>query len=159
MQFRRRSAVSPIIATLLLIAIAVSAGIIVYVFTNSITGSLTQQGGQQVSDQLSMDAYSFGTLTAPTFVLRDVGGSTVTITSIFFDGNLCQTNGAVCTAAPSYTVGGTGECSAGPICASGQYVPVQLTVTSQTGGTSHIIRIVTSDGGSFTFTIIAGRSG
>lgn len=154
-----RSAVSPIIATLLLIAIAVAAGIIVYVFTSSITGNLTQSGGQQVSDQVSMDAYSFGTLTNPVFVLRNVGGSSVTITSVYFDGNLCQASGVTCTAAPTFTTGGTGQCAAGPVCATGEYVSTSLTVSSQTSGTSHLIRVVTSDGGTFTFSMIAGRSG
>ncbi len=55
-----RKAVSPIIATLLLIAIAVAAGIIVYVYVNSLAGGLTSGGGQQVSEQLSLDAYNYG---------------------------------------------------------------------------------------------------
>jgi archaeal type IV pilus assembly protein PilA len=159
MQEAERRAVSPIIATLLLIAIAVAAGIVVYVFTSSITGNLTQGGGQQVSDQVSMDAYSFGTLTNPVMVFRNVGSSSVTITSVYFDGNLCQISGVTCTAAPVYTTGGAGQCTAGPVCATGQYVPTSLTVSSQTSGTSHLIRVITSDGGTFTFSVIAGRSG
>jgi archaeal type IV pilus assembly protein PilA len=159
MRFSRRRAVSPIIATLLLIAIAVAAGIIVYVFVNSLSGNLTQQGGQQLSDQVSMDAYTFSTLTNPVMVLRDVGSSSITITSIYFDGNLCQTSGVTCTAAPGYTTGASPLCQAGPVCTAGEYVSTSLTVTAQTTGTSHIIRIVTSDGGTFTFTVIAGRSG
>lgn len=41
MNFQRRRGVSVIIATLLLIAIAVAAGIIVYVFVNGLAGNLT----------------------------------------------------------------------------------------------------------------------
>src|SRR5271169_3287013 len=101
MQFKARKAVSPIIATLLLIAIAVAAGIIVYVFTNSIAGNLTQQGGQQVADQVSMDAYTYPSAgTAPILVLRNVGSSSLTLSQIYFDGNLCQASGATCTLAP-----------------------------------------------------------
>src|SRR2546428_2108431 len=87
-----RGAISPIIATLLLIAIAVAAGIIVYVFTTSITGNLTQGGGTQVSEQVSMDAYTYPSPpgTAPVIVLRNVGGGAITLNQIFFDGNLCQ---------------------------------------------------------------------
>ena len=68
MKVTARRAVDPIIATLLLIAIAVAAGIIVYVYVNSLAGGLTQSGGQQVSKQLSMDSYAFaasGANTAP----------------------------------------------------------------------------------------------
>ncbi|HUI86443.1 MAG TPA: archaellin/type IV pilin N-terminal domain-containing protein [Nitrososphaerales archaeon] len=166
MRATRRRAVSPIIATLLLIAIAVAGGIIVYVFVNSISGGLTQQGGQQVADQVSMDAYTFSTVTAPQLVLRNIGSTSVTIQSIYFDGNLCQPTGSTCTSGgvgnnPNIN-GGTCSASSGPIpvtCTAGQYVQLTLTVSSQTAGTSHIIRVETSDGGTFTFTIIAGRSG
>ena len=163
MRFDRRRAVSPIIATLLLIAIAVAAAIIVYVFVNSISGNLTQQGGQQVADQLSMDAYSFPSAgTTPVLVLRNVGSTSLTINQIYFDGNLCQTvTGSLCNL-PAVTNGGgcSSNTNTPTTCTSGQYVPVTLTInTAQTAGTSHIIRVVTSDGGTFTFSIIAGRSG
>jgi archaeal type IV pilus assembly protein PilA len=160
MRFTARKGVSPIIATLLLIAIAVAAGIIVYVFVNSISGNLTAQGGQQVSDQVSMDAYTYSTLTSPILVLRNVGSSSLTISQIYFDGNLCQASGVTCTAAASLTT--AGGCSATTLpssCPTGTYTQVTLTTASQTSGTSHLIRVVTSDGGTFTFTIIAGRSG
>jgi flagellin-like protein len=162
MKVTARRAVSPIIATLLLIAIAVAASIIVYVFVNSISGNLTQQGGQQVADQISMDAYTYPSAgTTPVLVLRNVGSASITISAIYFDGNLCQTSGVTCTAAPGLTTG-AGLCSSAVIpsvCATGQYTQVTLTTTAQTVGTSHIIRVETSDGGTFTFTITAGRSG
>jgi len=161
-----RKAVSPIIATLLLIAIAVAAGIIVYVFVNSISGNLTQQGGQQVSEEVSMDAYSFPSAsTAPVFILRNVGGATLTISSIYYDGNLCQTTGATCTGGtnnPAVTSGGgcTSNAALPTTCTTGQYTQVTLTLAAApSAGTSHIIRVETSDGGTFTFSIIAGRSG
>ncbi len=161
MRLTPRRAVSPIIATLLLIAIAVAAGIIVYVFVNSISGNLTQQGGQQVADQVSMDAYSYPSAgTTPVMVLRNVGSSSVTLSAIYFDGNLCQTGGATCTGLAALTT--TGGCSAAILpstCTTGSYTQVTLTTTAQTAGTSHLIRVETSDGGTFTFTVIAGRSG
>ena len=165
MRAAARNGVSPIIATLLLIAIAVAAGIVVYVFTNSITGNLTQSGGQQVSEQLSMDAYNFPSAgTTPVLVLRNIGSSSVIINQIYFDGNLCQTTGLVCTGGgtnPAVTNGGgcTSASALPTTCAAGQYVQTTLTVTAQTVGTSHIIRVVTSSGGSFTFSVVVGRSG
>lgn len=159
MQFTRRRAVSPIIATLLLIAIAVAAAIIVYVFVNSLAGNLTGQGGQQVADQVSMDAYTFSTLTSPIMVLRDVGSTTVVISYVYYDGNLCQTvTGTTCDT-PAFA---SGTCTTGATstCTSGQYTQLTLTLpTAATSGTSNLIRVVTSDGGTFTFTVIAGRSG
>src|SRR5580658_5265432 len=112
MRLTARRAVSPIIATLLLIAIAVAASIIVYVFVNSLSGNLTQQGGQQVADQVSMDAYTYPSAgTNPVLVLRNVGSASITISAIYFDGNLCQTGGVTCiTPGPALTT--TGGCSA-----------------------------------------------
>jgi flagellin-like protein len=161
MQLTARKAVSPIIATLLLIAIAVAAGIIVYVFTSSITGNLTQGGGTQVSQQISMDAYTYPSAgTAPVLVLRNVGSAAVTINQIFFDGNLCQASGATCTAAPALTTGpGCTSTTLPSTCGAGIYTQVTLGTTAQTAGTSHLVRVVTSDGGTFTFSVIAGRSG
>jgi archaeal type IV pilus assembly protein PilA len=161
MRFTARKAVSPIIATLLLIAIAVAAGIIVYVFVNSISGNLTQQGGQQVADQVSMDAYTYPSAgTAPVIVLRNVGSTSITLSAIYFDGNLCQAAGVTCTSAPVLTTAGGCTLTALPsVCSSGSYTQVTLATSAQTAGTSHIIRVETADGGTFTFTIIAGRSG
>jgi flagellin-like protein len=48
MTTRRRSAVSPVIATLLLIAIAVAAAIIVYAFVTGLIGGLTGGGGSNL---------------------------------------------------------------------------------------------------------------
>lgn len=164
MQFTRRRAVSPIIATLLLIAIAVAAGIIVYVFVNSISGNLTQQGGQQVSEQVSMDAYTFPSAgTAPVFVLRNVGSTTVSMNQIYFDGTLCQATTFLCSFTTITTTGGctTAVANTVPVvCGTGTYASITLALsTAQTAGSSHLIRVVTADGGTFTFSIIAGRSG
>ena len=163
MQMTERRAVSPIIATLLLIAIAVAAGIIVYVFTSSIAGNLTQQGGQQVSEQISMDAYSFATTTAPTIVLRDVGSSSITISQVYLDGNLCQVTGTICTGAGNPAFAGGSGCTGATVpltCTTGGYTQMTLSIPGgETSGTSHLVRVVTSDGGTFTFSVIAGRSG
>src|SRR5208282_1363868 len=45
---KKRSAVSPVIATLLLIAIAVAAAIIVYAFVTGLIGGLTSSGASLV---------------------------------------------------------------------------------------------------------------
>ncbi len=109
-----------------------------------------------------MDAYSFSTLSAPTFVLRNVGSASVVINQIFYDGNLCQLSGATCAAAP--TIGPASTCTGGAVpetCAAGQFAVVNLPTISPatTSGTSHLIRVVTATGGTFSFSVIAGRSG
>lgn len=162
MQRTARRAVDPIIASLLLIAIAVAAGIIVYVYVNSIAGNLTQGGGSQVGEGISMDGYAFATLNAPAIAVRDTGGSSVSINQVFLDGLLCQSGGSNCTgvtATEPVSGGCTGTTFPLP-CSTGEYVTLTLALPSNAAsGTSHIIRIVTLDGGTFTFSVIAGRTG
>jgi flagellin-like protein len=91
MKFSRRRAVSPIIATLLLIAIAVAAGIVVYVYVSSLSGNLTGSGGQQVSQQLQMLAYTFnpsatGAGQVIAISLTNVGSTSITISNVYVDG-------------------------------------------------------------------------
>jgi len=95
MKFSHRRAVSPIIASLLLIAIAVAAGIIVYVYVNSLAGGLTGSNGNQVAQQVQLQAYSFTSVsgTGPSSTnwvidasMENVGSSSVTISSIYYDG-------------------------------------------------------------------------
>ena len=102
MRFQSRKAVSVIIATLLLIAITVAAGIIVYVFVNGLAGNLTSGGGQQTTERLQMQSYNFvispaganpcscsGQL-AELFLLNS-GSSTTTISAVYYDGSLQTT--------------------------------------------------------------------
>lgn len=102
MKFQRRRAISPIIATLLLIAIAVAAGIVVYVFVNGLAGGLTQGGGQQTTERLQLQSYNFlisppapnsGTACGCTgqileLFLVNSGSSSTTISSVYYDGTL-----------------------------------------------------------------------
>jgi len=162
MKTTARKAVDPIIATLLLIAIAVAAGIIVYVYVNSLAGGLTQGGGQQVSDQLQLDAYNYvaGGSGSLTITVRNVGSSSVQVNSIFFDGTLAGTinsvAGSTCTATSTSSPYGT--------CAPSQTLTIKMTtnpvgVQAAAASTSHTIKILTATGGTATFTVVAGRTG
>src|SRR5208283_4818668 len=79
-------AVSAVIATLLLIAIAVAAAIIVYVFSIGLLGGLQTSGGQQVKQQVIMEAYNWGTATSLVMTLRNVGPSQVLFADWFVNG-------------------------------------------------------------------------
>src|SRR5947209_17605269 len=94
MQVTARTAVSPIIATLLLIAIAVAAGIIVYVYVNSLAGGLTSGGGQQVAEQVSLEAYKYGTIASGvTVAVGNSRTSFVSVSAVFFAGSLAVSSG------------------------------------------------------------------
>ncbi|MDG6982853.1 MAG: hypothetical protein JRM74_05290 [Nitrososphaerota archaeon] len=154
----KRKAVSPIIATLLLIAIAVAAGIVVYVFVNQLSGNLTKSGGNQVTEQVSLDAYSF--VTSPngiaTLYLRNTGSGSVTINAVYFNGTAISTSAG----APEYsltssslTPGATATLVIGT--GTGHYIlPADVLA-----GKSYSVIVVTADGGQFTYNVVAGSSG
>ena len=160
MKFSRRKAVDPIIASLLLIAIAVAAGIIVYVYVNSLAGGLTQGGGQQVSDQLSMDAYNYAAIgSGPTITIRDTGSSSVSITGIFFDGTSVTTLGSVAGTCNGIVLSTTTPFAS---CTTGQTFTFNINTNGATGeasGTSHAIKVLDSTGGTEVITVVAGRTG
>jgi flagellin-like protein len=142
---RRLKAVSPVIATLLLIAIAVATAIILYVFVAGYVGSLTSTGGQQTVERLQMDAYNYRTNTL-SLTLRNVGGTAVQIDQIYFGGTIVNTH-------------------AGSTCFSTVPLDVQQTcIINMTptpvppAGTSHTFKVITRSGGVFTFTVVKGQA-
>ncbi len=138
-----RKAVSPVIATLLMIAIAVAASIIVYVWSIGLLGGLMGGGGSQVKEQLIMEAYNWppGT-SAFTVTLRNVGSSAVTLANLYVGGVL-----ATHTLTAAIAVGGT---SAGTVTAG------SITLAD---GVAYTFKVVTITGGVFTFSVIRGSSG
>ncbi len=156
MEVTARRAVSPIIATLLLIAIAVAGGIIVYVYVNSLAGGLTSGGGQQVSEQLSLDAYNYGTIASGvTIAVRNSGSGSVTISSVFFDGLLAASFG---TQSPASCAAGATATATGATCTF-SLTTSPSTVETATAGTNHVVKIITATGGTSVFSVTAGRSG
>jgi flagellin-like protein len=203
MNLSRRRAVSPIIATLLLIAIAVAAGVVVYVFTSSLAGNLTKSSGSQISQDLAMQAYDFtgrggAGLSGKALVLyfSNVGSTPATVSSVYFDGTLLTQYAVTNSYYDSCT--GSSPCSISSI-TGGYYALVpqtnvvsfpsgtsiqftdstssnaglqttslppetsaQLVVTlssAQTAGSSHSVKLVTTNGGIFVFNVIAGQTG
>ena len=180
MNVSQRKGVSPIIATLLLIAITVAAGIIVYVFVTGLSGTLTKSGGNQVTEQISLDSYNFQTSPANflTLYLRNTGTSAVTISSVYFNGSPADFFGSC------GVNNGTTNTTTGAITltyTSGTDTTAKATVTSPlpstasespqgtcelnvygfgqaSAGTSYQVKVITADGGIFPFNVDAGSS-
>jgi flagellin-like protein len=144
-------AVSAVIATLLLIAIAVAAAIVVYVFSMGLLGGLQTSGGQQVRQQVIMEAYNWANIANPvSLTLRNVGPAQVQFADWFING-VSVTTGAGGTCITGGTPAGT--LAVGTSC--------QVTLTAPAGttsGTAYNIKIVTVNGGVFSFSAIAGTS-
>jgi flagellin-like protein len=189
LEFTRRKAVSPIIATLLLIAIAVAAGIVVYVYVNSLAGGLTQGGGQQTTERVQMQSFNFqlspGACTADQILqifFLNSGSASVSISSIYFDGTLLTaasptgssqsltnqnyflvpTTTYVSTCADSSHLTFSSAASlAEPVTSggAGEAVLVFSTGGAPGTGTSHTVKIVSATGGTYVYSVTAGRTG
>jgi len=141
--------VSPVIATLLLIAIAVAAGILVYVFVNGLSSNLTQTGGNQVTEHIVPDAYSFTAAGNLTIYLHNVGTGPSALQSFYLNGNQL-------TEAAS---GRSGSChSQSNVVGAHTTCFVSFTISSPTLGATYTIKVTTSDGASSSISVIAGRS-
>ena len=129
--FKSRRALSPIFATLILIAIAVIAGIVVYMFTSGTIAAMTGGGtaGQEKAAIQGVNAVN------ATVLAQNTGGVDITINTWILksaDGNIVD-QGAVSVLLP--TVGTLTE------------VPIDLSnaVASQ----SYTVTLVSTKGGSF----------
>jgi flagellin-like protein len=204
MKFQTRRGISPIIATLLLIDIAMAASIIVYVFVNGLAGGLTQGGGQQTTERLQMQSYNFALNPAGCtcsggilqLFLLNSGSSSSTISSVYFDGVLqttaawsttsaafttgqafytsvaglvqdFTTAGCTATAGAAYvgcsTVAGGATSGSGLLYGTGATGQLDIVFTNLAGqptaGTSHTVKVVSTTGATFVFSVTSGRSG
>jgi len=133
-----KKAVSPVIATLLMIAVAVAASVIVYVWSAGLLGTLMGGGGAQVKEQLILEAYEWPSSANLKIYLRNVGSAAVTVVAVYVGGyqNTVSVPIAVkaATAIPSL---------------DGGYSP----------GTAYVVKVVTDTGAVFSFSCIAGSAG
>jgi len=133
-----KKAVSPVIATLLMIAVAVAASVIVYVWSAGLLGTLMGGGGAQVKEQVIIEAYEWPSSGALKLYLRNVGAADVKIVAIY--------------------VGGTSNTQSLSIAVKSSGVATGL-VGGYSPGTAYVVKLVTETGGVFSFTCIAGSSG
>jgi len=142
-------AVSQVIAALLLIAIAVAAAILLYVFSIGLLGSLGSGGGQQTKEQLIMEAYQWNFASPPgtiTITVRNVGPASIDVgaTDVFVNGLMVTAGlGGTCAGA-TLTPGGS--------CTSSAMTPVGTYVS----GAAYPLKLVTPSGGVFSYSLIAG---
>ena len=132
-----KRAVSPVIATLLMIAVAVAASVIVYVWSAGLLGTLMGGGGAQVKEQVILEAYDWSNTASLNVALRNVGSASVKVVAIY--------------------VGGISKWTAGTDIAVKQSVNIGVSA-SGSSGTAYVVKVVTETGGVFSFSCIAGTS-
>lgn len=150
-RFSKRG-VSVIIAALLLIAIAVAAAVLLYVFSIGLMGSLGSSGGSQTKDQLIMAAYNWPSGGPLVLYVQNVGSSTLnllpTAASYFVNGILITGAAAGTPACTASVAPGTGACS----------MTLPTAALTLTSGSAYPIKVVLPDGGVFSYSAIYGQS-
>jgi FlaG/FlaF family flagellin (archaellin) len=141
--------VSIIIAALLLIAIAVAAAVLLYVFSIGLIGGLQGGGGQQTKQQLIMEAYNWiGAGASFDTTFRNVGSASVDVGAAdYFVNGLAATMGGACV---GLVLDPQDSCEA-TITPDGS-----VTITS---GVAYTLKIVTPDGAVFSYSVVAGQAG
>ena len=137
-----RKAVSPVIATLLMIAIAVAAAILVYVWSMGLIGGLQTGGGQQVREQIMLDEYVWTTESSISGIVRNVGNAKVEIASVYVEGHNAD-----------FTASTMDPLSTTPLSITG------ISDFTPTSGVAYTLKIVTRTGGVFSFSVIFGHGG
>lgn len=130
---KSKKAISPIFASLILIAIAVIAGIVVYMFTSGTIGSMTS-GGTAAQEKAAVQGVgNFGTGTFDVYASYVSGGNDIEI------------NGAIIKATDGTTT--LGACS-DTLTTDGALVTIQVT-GALTSGQTYSVTLTSSKGGSF----------
>jgi len=152
--------ISELVAAMLLILITIAGGIIVYVYSSGMLGSLQgAQPQQQYVNKISLEYYNWTSKVSPTLqivkiILRNVGSGRGTLAAFYVGNstasiavNLNSTLGSTCT-------------TANPLnpqvsCLAVLSIPISFKVTPNT---AYTVKVVTKDGAIFPFSCIAGQS-
>ncbi len=148
MRKTRKKAVSPVIATLLLILIAVAAAILVYVWVTGYTSSMTKTGTPELEEKIKVEAVGVSSTDKKTVTVyfRNIGDVQAVIDTIYIinatDGSILSST--VLSTKITLTPGELGT----------------ATVTSGTAlsaGQTYIVKVVTTNGveASLSFTVRA----
>jgi hypothetical protein len=79
----KKDGISTFIATLLLMVLAVSAGVVIYAYTMGYLGGF---GGPQTMGAISLDTYNFASNTQLQVYVRNIGKTTFELQSVYIDG-------------------------------------------------------------------------
>jgi archaeal type IV pilus assembly protein PilA len=154
-QAKERRAISPIIATLLLILIAIAAGVVVYAYVIGFVGNTTQNTGNNVA-VISVDNFcasaSLGKCTSGNsyyIVVRNVGSVSVpagTVEIYFTDATSGATGSTTCTIS-AVSPGATYTCS------NSGSASWPTGTTAPSNGDTLNVKIVDPDSGATTSTV------
>ena len=151
MNFKRMmknsKAISPIFATLILIAIAVIAGVVVYMFTSGTLATMTS-GGTAGQEKVTVQAASISAGGKTTVYLEQTGGPAATVNSIIIKGTSGNTVGVISGTGSLAANGGTAG-STVALTSGTMFTIVGTTPSGLVAGSSYSVTVTTAAGGSF----------
>jgi len=135
-----KKGISTILAALLLVVIVVVASVIVYAWATGLFGGL-MPSSPSVKEGLSMDSYTWGNATGDvTLFIRNVGTVDVTLESYYIE-------------EAGQTLGGPTDITVN--IGVNTVEPVDIAYVGWQSGHSYSIKLITSRGTQFAFTVIA----
>jgi len=141
---KNSKAISPIFATLILIAIAVIAGVVVYMFTSGTLATMTGNTGNTAQEKVTVQGAALSAGSGATVYAQSTNGLAVTVNNVIVkdaSGNTIA-SGSVTATLGALDAKGT-LATIGPI---GLVVTTGQTITA---GSSYTITVSTTKGGSF----------
>jgi hypothetical protein len=146
--------VSEIAAAMLLITIAVAASIIIYIYSSGLLGSL--QGAQPqrgaYTNQITLEYYDWSNLTTLKLTLRNTGSGLAVLAEFYVSGEAVGLKGgstcAIVNATSTTTIRPQDSCLA----------VLDTSALTISRGVAYSVRVVTIDGGAFSYSCIAGQS-
>jgi flagellin-like protein len=146
---RNLKAISPIFATLILIAIAVIAGVVVYMFTSGTLATMTG-GGTAAQEKITVQAASivYAASGKTTVYLQQTGGPAATVNSFIIKDATGSTVGVISGTNAFGTGNSTVLLTAGTLTTISGTTPT----TGMSVGSTYTITVTTLAGGSFVAT-------
>ena len=143
---KNRKGISPIFATLILIAIAVIAGVVVYMFTSGTLATMTN-GGTAGQEKITVQGASItGSGKTVMVYLEQTSGPAATVNGLIIK----DASGNTVASISSPTASPTPAPSAGPGLVAGTLYTISGTLTNAvTIGSSYTVTVTTAAGGSF----------
>jgi hypothetical protein len=135
MMFGKRKGISTFIATLLLMVLAVSAGVVIYAYTMGYMGGF---GGTDTLGALSLDEASMTTSEISAYI-RNIGKTDVEIVDAYVDGT-------------KLTPGGTTAIGEGSV----ELLKIDVTSLSATTGKTYEVKIICEDNTQLSFSVKCG---
>jgi hypothetical protein len=145
--------VSEIIAALLVVCITVSAGTLFAAYASGLMGRiLNPVTSQPYTEQFSVEYYNWNTLSSLIVDVRNTGVATVNLATADY-----YLSGIKLTTAPTFScVSPATSTAVAPVGVCN--LTWSLTAGSYSSGIAYVLKIVLTDGTTFTFSLIAGSN-